>query len=149
MKELDQALENLITKQAFSLEAVKRIEEIREENKTLTTTNKALSDEIINKSSQINRLQSENSGINDELQSHKDREAALIVREHAISRLELTAEFAELRRLDTRELALSMTRNTHLRESFFEDKVLTNTGSDGSSYQMTQPSTTITDKEEL
>ncbi len=115
---LEVALQELITKQTFSIDAVKRIEEMRQDLIYSKEKIKSLKKDYDSELERSRVLNNELDTANLKIQQYRKREDELVRRELNITKLELTAEFAELRRNDTRELALSMTRNIEIRENF-------------------------------
>ena len=114
--EIEKAIDALLNTRTFTLEAVSAIEQMRKENAGLINTNKTVLD-------RIDAVMLKNSALteeNDKLKAHANavaaREAAVAKRETEMTKLELTSQFAELRRADMKEVVMSLTRNVTIRE---------------------------------
>lgn len=129
--ELEQAIDALVTKQTFSLDAVRGIEQMRKDAVMLREAHDVLSKSFVDCKRRNAELETLNNDLLAREKSVNERAAAVQKRETEITKLEVESKYAELRRSDMKEVVMALCRNTTVRESILGSDPLAMTGTNG------------------
>lgn len=130
-KEIDTLITQLVNDKTFSLEAVDAIKKIKEEHATLLTTYERVANTTEGYKNLLNRQENTIVDYRNKVATLEKEVADFKLRESKIQRLELQAEFAELRRSDSFELVRLVFKSPVFRKTVTENNQVP--------YQVTYP----------